>query len=412
MSPRWRSSTGWRAWFGALSERELALFLAGRVASLLGSSMAPVAVSFAILAQHGTATQLGEVLAAQSVPLVAFLLIGGGLADRWGRRMVMVVADLMRVAAQGSLGCWILLGHPPLWAFASAEAVVGLGTALFAPASTGLVPELVTNPDHLQQANSLRGLATSLATVVGPAAAGVIVAAVNPGWAVVADSISYAVSAGSLLMLHLPAPKARSATSFMGQLRDGWSEFWSRTWLSAIVGQYALFHLIVLAPFMVLGVVIAKSSLGGATAWGAILAALGFGSLLGSLIVLRFRPRYPLRVATLSGLAWILPMVLLGVAAPAWSVALGALVAGMSLGVFGPLWDTTLQREVPERVLSSVSAYDYLGSVALLPVGYAIAGPLSAAIGARPMLLGAGVWVGLSSLVVLGVPAVRQLAAR
>ncbi|EQD31375.1 major facilitator superfamily MFS_1, partial [mine drainage metagenome] len=160
----------------------------------------------------GTATQLGEVLAAQSVPLVAFLLIGGGLADRWGRRMVMVVADLMRVAAQGSLGCWILLGHPPLWAFASAEAVVGLGTALFAPASTGLVPELVTNPDHLQQANSLRGLATSLATVVGPAAAGVIVAAANPGWAVVADSISYAVSAGSLLMLHLPAAKARSAT--------------------------------------------------------------------------------------------------------------------------------------------------------------------------------------------------------
>lgn len=392
-----------------LRQRGFALFLAGRVASLLGSSMAPLAIAFAILDHSGTATQVGEVLAAQSIPLVAFLLLGGSAADRWGRRNVMVFADVLRAGAQGALGTWVLLGQPPLWAFAAAAALIGVGQAIFGPATTGLVPELVTEPADLQVANSLRGLATSLATVAGPALAGIIVAAVNPGWAIAFDAATYLASAALLTALHLPARRVAERASFVAQLGEGWSEFRSRTWLWVIVAQYAMFHLIVLAPFMVLGVVIAKTSLGGPAAWGAILAALSLGSLTGSLVTLRLRPCRPLLVATLSGFTWIPPTLLFGISAPAWAIAAGAFSAGTGLGVFGPLWDTSLQHHIPEQVLSRVSAYDYLGSVALLPVGYAIAGPLATILGSHTILLAAAAWVGISTIAVLAVPSVRNL---
>ncbi len=384
-------------------------FLTGRVLSLLGSSMAPLAISFAILDHSGTATQVGEVLAAQSIPLVAFLVFGGSAADRWGRRRVMVLADLLRAGAQAALATWVIAGHPPLGAFAGAEAVIGVGQAMFGPATTGLVPDLVADPSDLQAANSLRGLANSLATVAGPALAGIVVAAINPGWAIAVDAATYLASAALLVSLRLPARPPIPSASFAAQLREGWTEFWGRTWLWVIVAQYALFHLIVLAPFMVLGVVIAKTSLGGPTAWGAILAALSLGSLAGSLVTLHVRPRRPLLVATLSGFTWIAPTLMLGLTAPAWAIAIGAFSAGTGLGVFGPLWDTTLQHHIPERVLSRVSSYDYLGSVALLPVGYALAGPLAAILGGHTILIAAAAWIAISTFAVLAMPAVRNL---
>ena len=405
-SPRWSSG------LSVLRQRDFALFLSGRVTSLLGSSMAPIAISFAILDRHGTASEVGVVLAAQSIPLVALLLAGGGAADRWGRRRAMVVADVSRAGAQGALAAWIIVGNPPLVVFVAAVAVVGAGHALFGPASTGLVPQLVTDPEQLQQANSLRGLATSLASVAGPAVAGVIVAVINPGWAVASGAAAYLLSAVLLVQLHVPDTQAASARqSFVGQLRDGWTEFRSRTWLWIIVVQYAFFHLLIFAPFMVLGVVVAKESLGGAAAWGAILAALSAGSVLGSLLMVRFRPRRPLLLATSTGVLWGIPLLTLGLAGPAWSVGLGAFAAGCGLGIFSPLWDTTLQREVPGRVLSSVSSYDYLGSVGLIPLGYALAGPVSAITGTAPLFIGGAVWVAASTLAVLAVPSVRNLSS-
>jgi len=403
------STSEGRSTLRVLRHPGLLRFLTGRVMSLLGSSMAPLAISFAILDHSGTATQVGEVLAAQSVPLVGFLVFGGSAADRWGRRRVMVLADVLRAAAQGSLAAWVIAGHPPLGAFAAAEAVIGVGQAMFGPAVTGLVPDLVADASDLQAANSLRGLANSLATVAGPALAGIVVAAINPGWAIAVDAATYLASAALLVSLRLPPRPPTPSASFAAQLREGWTEFWARTWLWVIVAQYALFHLIVLAPFMVLGVVIAKTSLGGPTAWGAILAALSLGSLAGSLVTLHVRPRRPLLVATITGLTWIAPTLMLGLTAPAWAIVAGAFSAGVGLGVFGPLWDTTLQHQIPERVLSRVSSYDYLGSVALLPVGYALAGPLAAILGGHAILLAAAAWAAISTLAVAAVPAVRNL---
>jgi MFS family permease len=217
-----------RSTFRVLRHPGLLRFLTGRVMSLLGSSMAPLAIAFAILDHSGTATQVGEVLAAQSVPLVAFLVFGGSAADRWGRRRVMVIADLLRAVAQASLAAWVISGHPPLVAFAAAEAVIGVGQATFGPAVTGLVPELVADPSDLQAANSLRGLANSLATVAGPALAGIVVAAVNPGWAIAVDAATYLASV--LQVLDLPGKgKVLGAVGKHGNIMTGSRSLYGRS---------------------------------------------------------------------------------------------------------------------------------------------------------------------------------------
>ncbi|MGH9065784.1 MAG: MFS transporter [Acidimicrobiales bacterium] len=395
---------------GVLRERDFRLFLSGWVMSYLGSQMTPVAVTFAVLGNGGSATDVGYVLMGESVPLVAFLLVGGVLADKLPRRAVMITADLLRLASQGALAVLLLTGRPALWELVAAEAVVGLGWAFFAPAMTGLIPEVASAP-RLQQANALNGLAQSAGTIVGPALAGVIVAVSNPGWAIAADAATYLISAACLARVSVPLTRLAARSSFFSDLRSGWVEFRSRTWLWVIVVDFSFFHLIVFAPLIVLGAVVAKAHLGGAAAWGTILAAFGAGSVLGGLVMLRLRPSRPLRWAMLGMLPLAIPLALLALGAPTAAVSAGTFVAGVGLAGFGTLWDTTMQRQVPAASLSRVSSYDWFGSVALLPVGYAVVGPLAVLLGVSGALWLAAAWLVASSLVVLAVPSVRGLRA-
>ncbi len=400
----------WRGRLGALAERDFRLFFIGYATSLVGAAMVPVALTFAVLQQGRSAEDVGYVLAAETVPLVILLLAGGVIADRLSRRAVMVGSDVARCASELLLAALLLTGSPALWVFMVLAGVIGAGQAFFNPALTGLLPSVVS-PGRLQQANALRGVASSTAQIVGPAAAGLIVAAGGAGWAIAVDGATYAVSALCLARLHLPAQRPPPRESFAAQLRTGWTEFRSRTWLWVIVVQFGLFGLLSYAPFMVLGAVIADRTLGGATAWGLILAAQGGGSIVGGLTVLRARPRRPLVVATLGTFTFAGPVALLALGAPAGAIAAAAAVSGVGLAVFGTLWDTALQQRVPAAVLSQVSAYDWLGSVALVPLGYALAGPLSSAIGVTTtMWLAVGCTVA-GSAVALAVPSVRQLRA-
>jgi MFS family permease len=401
---------GWRGRLGVLAERDFRLFFTGYATSLVGAAMVPVALTFAVLQQGRSAADVGYVLAAETVPLVILLLAGGVIADRLSRRAVMVGSDVARCASELLLAALLLTGSPALWVFMVLAGVIGAGQAFFNPALTGLLPSVVS-PARLQQANALRGVASSTAQIAGPAAAGLIVAAGGAGWAIAIDGATYAVSAVCLARLHLAAQAPPPRESFAAQLRTGWTEFRSRTWLWVIVVQFGLFGLLSYAPFVVLGAVIADRTLGGATAWGLILAAQGGGSIVGGLAVLRARPRRPLVVATLGTFTFAGPVALLALGAPAGAIAAAAAVSGVGLAVFGTLWDTALQQHVPAAVLSRVSAYDWLGSVALVPLGYALAGPLSSAIGiTTTMWLAAGCTVA-GSAVVLAVPSVRHLRA-
>jgi predicted MFS family arabinose efflux permease len=391
-----------------LAERNFRLFFTGYATSLVGAAMVPVALTFAVLEKGRSAADVGYVLGAETVPLVVLLLVGGVVADRFSRQTMMIGADVARCASELLLAALVLAGSPALWVFMVLAGVIGAGQAFFNPALTGLLP-LAVSPGRLQQANAMRGVATSTAQIVGPAAAGLIVAAGGAGWAIAIDGATYAVSALCLARLHLPAQAPPKRESFAAQLRTGWIEFRSRTWLWVIVVQFGLFNLLVYAPFMVLGAVIADRTLGGAAAWGLILAAQGGGSILGGLAVLRTRPRRPLVMATLGTFTFAGPVALLALHAPAATIAAAAAVSGVGVAVFGTLWDTALQQHVPAAVLSRVSAYDWLGSAALIPLGYVLAGPLASALGiSATMWLAAG-WTIAGSAAVLAVPSVRRL---
>ena len=399
-----------RSWAGALAERDFRLFFTGYLTSYFGSQMVPVAVTFAVLNSGGTAADVGYVLAAETVPLVVFLLVGGGIADRLPRRAVMIGADLLRTVSQGLLAVLLLTGRPALWEFMVLLAVTGAGQAFFTPAMTGLIPQVVS-PARLQQANALNGLSQSLGAVGGPAISGVLVAAVGPGWAVATDGATYLVSAYCLARVGAPLVAAAGRSSFLAELRLGWQEFKSRAWLWAVVVSAALWHLLAYAPFIVLGAVVAKNDLGGARAWGAILAAQGIGAVVGGLVMLRLRPARPLVTGMAALFPYAAPMALLAVRAPVAAVAAGSFVAGWGLSTFLVLWDTTMQREIPPAVLSRVSAYDWFGSVTLLPVGYAITGPLAALLTVTGALWTAAGWTVLSTALVLIVPSVWRLRA-
>ncbi|HXQ90077.1 MAG TPA: MFS transporter [Acidimicrobiales bacterium] len=395
---------------GPLCSRDFRLFLVGRLTSFVGTGMLPVALAFAVLGRHGSTSEVGYVLGADTLPLVLFLLVGGAAADRWNRRVVMLGADVLRAMAQGVLAAWILVGHPPLWGFLATQALVGTGTAFFTPAMTGLIPQ-VAPAASLQQANVLNSMAEWSGRLFGPALAGVIVATAGPGWAVGADALTYFVSAGCLAALRVGWSGSVTTEPFVAQLRTGWRAFSSRTWLWSIVAQFSSYGFFVFAPFFVLGAVVAKQRLGGAAGWGTVLALQGLGSVVGSVVMLRVRPRRPLLVAELALFGFALPLFALAAGATFAVVAAASFVSGTSFGVFAPLWDTTMQSQLPPEVLSRASAYDWFGSLVFLPLGFAFAGTLARLLGIDGTLyLGAG-WLVLSTAVVVSLPGVTSLVS-
>ena len=288
--------------------------------------MVGAALSFAVLDLTGSVSDLGYVFTARSLPLVAFLLVGGVFADRLSRRTVMIGADLVRLGSQGLTATLLIAGHAQVWELAALQAVVGLASAFFYPAVTGLTPMLV-GPEHLQQANVLRGISQAAGGIAGPAIAAALVATVGSGWALAVDAASFGVSAAALAALRLPPHAHLAAQRFFGDLRDGWSEFRSHTWLWAGVIAAGLGNML-WAPFSVLGPAIAKSSLGGPSAWALITGCSGAGAFIGGLVALRLRPRRPFRTAFVAYLPFGSPLALLAVRAPAPVVAVAALAGG------------------------------------------------------------------------------------
>jgi hypothetical protein len=381
--------------------------------------MSSVAMIFAVLATGGTAAELGYVMAARITTQVIFILGAGVLADRLGRRPVMLGADLVRSAAQATLAAALFASRPQEWLFLTTAALVGAGEAFFGPALGALTADLA-RPDQLGSANALTGLAESVASVAGPALAGIVVAAAGPAVVIAADAASYAVSLTALALLRLPSAALSSASgrarpdrqSALRDLRDGWAFFTSCTWLWITTVQFALFNLISRAPYLVLGPVLAAGYLGGAWAWGAIMAAAGTGSIVGGLIALGARPRRPLLAATLATFGYPVPCLLLALRVPVPGVAAGALVAGVGSALFDAFWMTTLQQQVSGDLLARADSFVTFGAFGLGTAGLAAAGPAAAALGAGRVLGFGAFWAALSSLVVLALPVIRSVTWR
>lgn len=393
---------------GPLAEREFRLLFAGRVVSLAGSAIAPIALAFAVLDLTGSASDLGLVLAAGWLPQIAFILVGGVWADRLPRNVVMVGSNLLSGAAQGGVALLLLTGRAELWHLVALGVARGVASSFFFPASQGLVPQTVS-PGRLQQANALLRLSLNFTNIGGAAIGGLLVAGVGSGWAIAFDGATYAASAAILARMRIAASARAGGRDFVRELREGWSEFRSRTWLWAIVVQAGVGNMVWMGGLLVLGPVIAKDELGGAAVWGAILACQSGGLIVGGLIALRIRPQRTLFVGTAALLLLSPVLALLALGVPAVFVAGSAVLAGVGLELFSVFWDTSLQQHVPLDVLSRVSSYDALGSFVAIPIGLSLAGPVADGIGVAETLWIAVALQALSVIAVLAVRDVREL---
>jgi MFS family permease len=400
---KWRSGK-----LGVLADSDFRRFYTGYTASLLGTAMSAVAIAFAVLESGGTPTGLGLVFAANIVAMLAFMLGGGVIADRLGRRPVMLGADLGRCAAQGTLAVMLFLGHPHIWLFAAAAFVVGTGNAFFEPALGGLTVQLAPR-EQLGNANALFGMAQPAAQVAGPAIAGILIAAASPATVIAVDAGSYAVSALALALLRFPSAGQPRTRSLLRDMADGWAEFTAHSWLWLKTVQFALFNLLTWGPYLVLGPVLSREDLGGARAWGAILACYGGGAVLGGLLALGRRPRRPLVITSLAALGFPLPPLALALNLPAAAVAAGALLAGMGAALGSAIGATVTQQRVPAEALARVRSFNMLGAFAFGPIAFAAAGPVAAVLGARVVLGFGAAWAAFGTLAVLAIPSVRTL---
>ena len=393
---------------GPLAERQFRLLFAGRTVSVLGNAIASIALAFAVLDLTGSKTDLGLVLAARAVPQVLFLLVGGIWADRLQRNHVMVASNLLSGASQAMLAALLLTGSAQLWMLIALAAANGVSSAFFFPASTGIVPQTVP-ASMLQSANALLRLGLNASYIVGAAIGGVLVAATSPGAAMAVDAATFLLGALLIGLMSLPAGLHMEGSHFLAELAEGWREFASRTWLWAIVLQFSVVNAASVGAMQVLGPTIAKQSLGGAAGWGLILTCQSAGLVLGGLLQLRLRPRRLLLVATFGVLLATPVLVALAVPLTLAAVAACAVLAGIGIETFGINWDTAMQQEVPGEKLSRVSSYDALGSWVLIPLGLALAGPVSDVLGTSTTLYAVAVLNVGAALAVLGVGDVRTL---
>lgn len=385
------------------------LFL-GQVLSVLGDAISTIVLPFAVLAAGGGVAEVGLVAAARFAPFLLLSLVGGVVGDRADRRRVMIASDAVRGAAQAVAGILVLTGDATTGLLALTALAFGAADAFFTPAFVGLLPRTLPDDRLVQPANALRGLSLSAALVGGPALAGLLVATVGAGGALLVDAATFAVSIGFLLALRPVRPGDDPAQAgLLEGLRGGWRAVRSRRWLWTTLLALAAYHVVVLPAIFVLGPVLAERDLGGAEAWAAVVAAFGAGAIVGDLVLLRWRPRRALRVAAAAMLGASAQAAIIGSGLGLAGIAGLEFLAGIATTWMFSLWETTLQEHVPDAELSRVASYDYLVSVGLMPLGFAVAGPASAAFGLETTLLAMSVLGWAAAVALLAVRAVRDL---
>ncbi|MFJ6729324.1 MFS transporter [Streptomyces sp. NPDC091281] len=403
-SPRLRRP----AWAG----RNYSLLTGAAFITGLGSNGALIAAAFAVLEAGGDGGDVGLVAAARTLPLVLFLLIGGAVADRLPRHRVMVAANALNCVSQGAFAVLVLTGEPRLWQMMLLTALGGTGQAFFSPAAEGMLLSSVEG-EQAGRAFAVFRMAMQGAGVGGAALGGAMVAATGPGWVLAADAAAFAL-AGSLRAFldvsHIPA-RGRG-DGVLADLREGWREVSGRPWLWSIVLQFSIANAVVAAADAVYGPLVARDHLGGPGPWGVALGFFGAGTVAGALLMTRWKPRRLLLVGTLGVFPLALPSAALAVPAPITVLCAVMFLTGVTLEVFGVSWMTALHQEIPEEKLSRVSAYDWFGSVAMVPLATALTGPAESAFGRTAALWGCAALVVVVTAAVLCVPDVRGLTRR
>jgi MFS family permease len=382
--------------------------LAGRTIATVGNAVAPVALAFAVLDLTGSIAALGLVVGARSLTNVLFVLVGGVLADRLPRHLVMVASSLLAAGTQAAVATVVLTGTATVPLLMVLSAANGLVAAFALPATAALVPQTVPAGIR-QQANALNRLGFNGAMIIGASAGGMLVAAVGPGWGLAVDAATFALAAGCFAAVRVPqarsTPGAGRGPSFFTELREGWTEFISRTWLWVVVLAFCFANAAIAGGVQVLGPAVADDTVG-RRAWGLVLAAQTAGMVVGALVAIRVRVRRLLRYGVLCFAGEALLLLSLAFIPRVDTLLVSAFLAGLAIEQFVVAWDTTMQQQIPPDRLARVYSYDMLGSFIAIPLGEVLAGPVAHAFGTGPALLGAA---GIVVLTVVGMLASRDV---
>lgn len=386
------------------------LFFA-RTISNIGNGVAPIAIAFGVLSLPGaTPTSLSIVLAAQAIPLVLVLPVGGVVADRLGRAKVIAVTDLILSAFVMLTAALFLTGTATVPLLAILGAISGCLNALWWPAMSGLVPEVVDD-EHLQPANAFVSVASNAGLIAGNAIGGVLVALIGSGWAIAVDSVSFIIAGLLVFSMRDVSSRHSSGESTFADLAHGWRVFWSYRWVVVIVGAFSFVIMVWRGAEEVMGPVLAREVYGGAAGWAFIMVFQSVGLLLGAVVASKLRVRRPLVVGMVAMLTLPLWLVTLALELPIGWVALGSFACGMSLELLAVWWFTAMQTNIPRDALSRVSAYDAMGSLMFGPIGLAVSGPLIVSVGANEAFLIAAAVATAAILGSLLFRSVRQLSS-
>ncbi|WP_344527385.1 MFS transporter [Streptomyces albiaxialis] len=386
----------------------------GRALTFFGNAMAPVVLAFAVLDLGGSAVDVGVVVGARSVSNVALLLFGGLLADRLPRTLVLQGAAFAAASTQAAVGLAVLADRAPLAVLLVLSVVQGAVAAVSVPASAALLP-LTVPPEELRPANAYARMGVNTGMIAGTSLGGLLAALAGPGWGMVLNGAAFlgASAAYGLAGRRLPArpdaPVERARP--LRELREGWREFVSRTWVWVVVLQFFVVNAVAAGGIQVLGPTVADGTIG-RTAWGFVLATQMAGALAGGFLVARSRSRHALRIGVAVVALDALPLLALAESATLMLMLVAMFVNGVAIEQFGVAWDLSLQENVPQEKLARVYSYDALGSTLALPVGEMAAGPLAERFGVRPTLLAGVVLVTLVTVAALCSREVRGLTTR
>ena len=398
--------------FEILGFRDLRFVFGATLASNLGDGIVSVALAFAVLGLTGSASDLGIVLAARTVAQVSVMLVGGVVADRLSRRTVMISADLGRFASQAAIGVLLAAKHATVAELAISQVVLGIGSSFFIPASSGLIRTVAG--EHAQEANALRTISGSGASLLGPALGGVLVVTTGPSWAMILDGVSYLASAALLAKVGKTVATLKrdsDAPSFLADMRGGLREVKSRTWLWSLIINMAIGNILFTA-WPVLAPLICKQHYGGAGAYAALGVAWTAGMLAGAGLLLWIKPRYLLRVAMLASLPWTVPGIFLGLHLPLYVIVVFQFIAAAGISVEGSLFWTAMQQSVPAEATSRVTSWDYAATMSIMPLGYLLVGPFENSVGTATALIACSIAVIVVTAASFLVRDVRMLARR
>lgn len=392
--------------FAPLRHAPFRFLVIGRTINMIGNAVAPLALAFGVLDLTHSARDLGLVVAARSATNVLFVLFGGVIADRLPRRLVMIASALLAAATQGTVAVLFFTGDATVPLLMGLGALNGAVAAFSFPAISALQGQVV--PDEIrQQANALNRLSINFVGVAGAAVGGVLVATIGSAWSITVDALTFAISAVFFALIRVTdvRDKSQARQSTLHELRVGWREFASRTWLWAVVLGFTVINAMLSGAVGVLGPTIADQTFGRA-GWGLTTSAELAGLFLGGLLVLRLKIRRFLLAGVLA-MAGVVPFVLtLGIAPYLPLVIPVALIAGFGIEIFGVSWETSMQRHVPADLLARVYSWDILGSIIAVPIGQIVAGSAADALGTEGALIAAAV---LSGLAVIGMALTRAV---